>query len=115
MKLSNVNGSEITNFNFNSTDWDTPKTIEVSNSNPLDLGLINLSITSDDVNYHGTGITLGINDGELVAQRNALSQAHIPAFKSNTSSKEILLSSSKSLSESFSSLNKESIPESNIS
>ena len=96
--ISNKDGSEITNFNFNSTNWSTPQSIELSASNPRELNLLNLTINSNDVNYQGTGITLGINDGELLAQRNALSQAHIPAFKSSNTTKTISLSSNREIS-----------------
>ena len=56
-----------------------------------------MAITSNDLNYNGTGITLGISDGELVGQRNALSQAHIPAFNKDTTTREIILSSTNEI------------------
>ena len=98
VKLSDKTGSEVVNFAFNPTNWSTPQIIEVSNTNPTDLNSLNLSISSNDVNYQGTGLTLGISDGELVGQRNALSQAHVPTFKSDTTTREITLSSPQEIS-----------------
>ena len=97
VKLSKKNGTEISSFDFNSDNWSRAQIIEVDNSNPTELKDLNLAITSNDTNYQGTGLTLGINDGELIAQRNALSQAHIPVFKKNVNTREISLTSTKLL------------------
>ena len=97
VKLSKKDGSEISSFDFNSDNWSRAQSIEVNSNNPTELNDLNLSITSNDNNYQGTGLTLGINDGELIAQRNALSQAHIPVFRKNENTREILMSSSQVL------------------
>ena len=103
VRLTNKQSTEVGVLTFNSENWDQSQTLSISRATdtpiaPIDLSELNIAIISDDINYQGSGLSLGIVNSELTAQRLPLTQINLPAFNPEEEIREIRLSSTSDLS-----------------
>ena len=102
VRISNKSGNILGTLKFNATNWSQIQEFNVARSAggveaTTNLGELNIGLVSDDVNYHGSGVSLGILGSELVAQRLPLTQKLLPVFSTTTKSRELTLKSTANL------------------
>ncbi|WP_269615690.1 calcium-binding protein [Prochlorococcus marinus] len=94
--LTNKEGTQLGSINFNESDWDQTKTLQIEKDTetttiPEDISNLIVNITSNDVNYNSSGVTMAIRDNKLISQVLPLSQNNISIFDTNETTREIKL------------------------
>ena len=102
VRLSDKLGNELGTLKFNPNNWNQTQEINIAKISgginaPTSLGQLNIGINSSDINYQGSGVTLGIVAGDLVAQRLPFTQESLPVFSTKTITRELTLKSTSNL------------------